>query len=184
MGEVTGAVCARRLYWPKIKDVAGPTGSPVEAEEIVAAGATAASHVSWPCQASLGPRRFTCVHGPRRAHRGPGGYCRHSGNRGTTGRPARAHKVPRAIFAKDQSLQAWRASRGFFPREGSFLLAEGSLPWRGTAPRQGVSDATRNSAKDQAEGLGEAFLPREAPSSRSHLCLRGRAHMGSAPCAE
>ena len=29
----------------------------------------------------------------RRAHRGPGGYCRHSGNQGTTGRPARAHNA-------------------------------------------------------------------------------------------
>ena len=29
--------------------------------------------------------------GLQRAHRGPGGYCRRSGNQGTTSRPARAH---------------------------------------------------------------------------------------------
>ena len=41
--------------------VAGPTTTPVEAEEIVAAGATAALHVSRPRQALLGPRRFAFV---------------------------------------------------------------------------------------------------------------------------
>ena len=93
MEEVMGAIIARRLYWPVTKGVAGPTRSPVEAEEIVASGATAAPHVSPPRQASLGPRRFACIRGLRRAHRGPGGYCRHSGNQGTTGRPeiGRAH---------------------------------------------------------------------------------------------
>ena len=38
--------------------MAGPTTTPIEAEEIVAAGATAALHVSQPWQALLGPRRF------------------------------------------------------------------------------------------------------------------------------
>ena len=41
--------------------VAGPTTTPVEAEEIVSAGATAALHVSRPWQALLGPRRFAFV---------------------------------------------------------------------------------------------------------------------------
>ena len=41
--------------------VAGPTAAPVEAEEIVGAGATAALHVSRPRQALLGPRRFAFV---------------------------------------------------------------------------------------------------------------------------
>ena len=114
MDEVMGTVCARRLYRPVAKDVAGPTGSPVEAEEIVASGATAAPHMARPRQASLRPRRFASIHGFRRAHRGPGGYCRHSGNQGTTGRPARAHNISSEDFAKDQALQAWRALRGFF----------------------------------------------------------------------
>ena len=61
MGEVMGAIIARRLYRPVPKGVAGPTGSPVEVEEIVASGATAAPHVSWPRQASLGPRRFASI---------------------------------------------------------------------------------------------------------------------------
>ena len=55
MGEVMGAIIARRLYRPVTKGVAGPTRSPVGAEEIVALGATVAPHVSWPRQASLGP---------------------------------------------------------------------------------------------------------------------------------
>ena len=38
--------------------VAGPTTTPVEAEEIVAAGAAVALHVSRPWQALLGPQRF------------------------------------------------------------------------------------------------------------------------------
>src|SRR5680860_1519264 len=96
--------------------------------------------------------------------------CRHSGNQGTTGRPARAHRILWMIFAKGPGSQAWRASRGFLPSRRVLLLAKGSLPWRKVAPRQGVSDAARNSAKDQAEGLGEAFrlakrLPREAISA-------------------
>ena len=41
--------------------VAGPTAVPVEAEEIVGAGATAALHVSRPRQALLGPRRFAFI---------------------------------------------------------------------------------------------------------------------------
>ena len=41
--------------------MAGPTTAPVEAEEIVAAGATAALHVSQAWQALLGPRRVAFV---------------------------------------------------------------------------------------------------------------------------
>ena len=43
------------------EDVAGPTASPVEAEEIVVSGATVVPHVSRPRQASLGPRRFASI---------------------------------------------------------------------------------------------------------------------------
>ena len=57
MGEVTGAIIARSF----MEDVAGPTGSPVGAEEIVVWGATAAPHVSRPSQALLGPRRFASI---------------------------------------------------------------------------------------------------------------------------
>ena len=52
--------------------VAGPTTAPVEAEEIVAAGATAALHVSQPWQALLGPRRFAFVSHSRVPIAGPG----------------------------------------------------------------------------------------------------------------
>ena len=41
--------------------VAGPAATPVEAEEIVSTGATAALHVSRLWQAQLGPRRFAFV---------------------------------------------------------------------------------------------------------------------------
>ena len=74
----------------------------------------------------------------RRAHRGPGGYYRHRGNQGTSGRPARAHNTLQKIslrtrhskpgepregspLARDlssrgnQALQAWRASWRVFP---------------------------------------------------------------------
>ena len=67
----------------------------------------------------MGPRRFASIHELRRAHRGPGGYCRHSGNQGTTGRPARAHDTFQKI-----SLRT-RLSKPGEPREGHLLLAEG-----------------------------------------------------------
>ena len=41
--------------------MAGPTTTPVEAEEVVSAGATAALHVSRTWQTLLGPRRFAFV---------------------------------------------------------------------------------------------------------------------------
>ena len=95
--------------------VAGPATSPVEAEEIVAAGATAVLHVSRPRQAPLGPRCFAFIHGPRRAHRGPGGYCRHSGNQGTTGRPARAHYIVGEISLRTRRSKPNEPCRGIFP---------------------------------------------------------------------
>ena len=60
MGEVTGAVCAPRLY-DRPPGRGGPHHDAVEAEEIVSAGATAALHVSRLWQAQLGPRRFAFV---------------------------------------------------------------------------------------------------------------------------
>ena len=61
MGEVMGAVCAPRLYSPASWSWRAPPRQPVEAEEIVGAGATAALHVSRPRQALMGPRRFAFV---------------------------------------------------------------------------------------------------------------------------
>ena len=141
-GEMMGAIIAHRLYRPVTKGVAGPTGSPVGTEEVVASGATAASHVSRPRQASLSPRRSACFRGLRRAHRGPGGYCRHSGNQGTTGRPARAHDILQKILLRT------RLSKPGEPREGFSLARDLSssprvFPRRGTtSPREGIADAT------------------------------------------
>ena len=156
MGEVMGAIIARRLYLPVTKGVAGPTGSPVGAEEVVASGATAAPHVSRPGQASLGPRRFACIRGLRHAHHGPRGNCRHNGNQGTTGRPARAHDTLQKISLRTRLFKPGEPRQGFSPR-------------RGTSPREGIPDAALDPAKDQAKTLGEAsglagFLPHEASS--------------------
>ena len=92
--------------------------------------------------------------------------CRHSGNQGTTGRPARVQDTFLNI-----SLRT-RLSRPGEPREG----------W--TSPREGISDATCDSAKDQAERLGEAstiagfsFLAKQAlsPLQSAHgLCALRR----------
>ena len=147
--------------------MAGPTASPVEAEEIVASGATAAPYVSRPRQASLGPRRFASIRRLRRAHRGPGGYCQHSGNQGTTGWPARAHSPLQKISLRTrlskpgEALQAWRAP----PRV--FSLGEGPLLERAPSQR-----------------LGEASSLTGFPCSGSQLCLRSRGHMGFASSAE
>ena len=164
--------------------VAGPATSPVGAEEVVAAGATAALHVSRPCQASLAPRRFAFVHGPRRARRGPGGYCRHSGNQGTTGRPARAHKILWMIFAKDQALQAWRASRGFSPREGFFSsprilsLGEGSLLDKASPTPPAI--LLRTKLKGSARLFASPrLLPHEAISASAAERTRALRHVQS-----
>ena len=161
-----------------------PATSPVGAEEVVAAGATAACRVSRPCQAVWPPDASPSPMGLGVPVVGPGATVgtvetrvRRAGLPGPT-------SLPWMIFAKDQALQPGEPREGFFLGRDLFLLAEESLPRRGTATRQGVSDAIRSYAKDQAEGLDEAFCLAEAPSSRSHPCLRGRAHMGSAPCAE
>ena len=147
--------------------VAGPATSPVEAEEIVAAGATVAPHVSRPRQAPLGPRRFAFIHGPRRAHRGPGGYCRHSGNRVPRAGLPGPTRLFRRFFAKDRALQAWRGASSLATLAKGKPSARG-LSWRG----------------HQAEGLGEASSLAGFPSSPSQLCLLDRAHMGSVLPAE
>ena len=134
--------------------------SPVGTEEIVAWGATVAPHVSWPRQASLGPRRFASVCRLRRAHRGHGGYCRHSGNQGTTGRPSRAHKTLQRNFSKGQALQASRGSPSLVS------LSKGKPSARDLSSRG-----------HQAKRLGEASSLVGIPSSPSQLCLLDRAHM-------
>ena len=124
--------------------MAGPTTSPVEAEEIVVSGATVAPHVSRPRQASFGPSTLRLRRRLRRAHRGPGGYCLHSGNQGTTGRPARAHNTHQEI-----SLRTRLSKPGEAPMTGeasprSFPLARDLLfervlktkAWRGLQPRE------------------------------------------------
>ena len=102
------------------------------------------------------PRRFAFIRGLRRARRGPGGYCRHSGNQGTTGRPARAHDVLRKI-----SLRT-RLSKPGEPREG--------FPSRGTSPRENIKEAASDSAKD---GLFKPGEPREGFPLARDLSSRG-----------
>ena len=70
-------------------------------------------------------------------------------------------------FAKDQALQAWRASRGFSPR-------------RGISPREG----TKTSRQGSSQKVRRGFQPRGDSFPPSRLCLLDRAHMGSAPSAE
>ena len=99
--------------------------------------------------------------------------CRHSGNQGTTGRPARAHKILQKISLRTrlsqpgEALQAWRGSSGLA------TLAKGKPSARDLSSRG-----------HQAEGLGEASSLAGFPSSPSQLCLLDRAHMGSALSAE
>ena len=158
-GEMMGAIISRRLYRPVTKGVAGPTGLPVEAEEIVAWGATAAPHVSRPRQASLGPRRFACIRGLRRAHRGPGGYCRHSGNQGTTGRPAKAQDNLQKISPKTRLSKPGEPREGFFPREGPLLERASWMLGEDQAKRLGEA-----SSLTEAHSSLAGFLPLEASS--------------------
>ena len=146
---------------PGLEDVAGPTASPVEAKEIVASGATAASHMSRPRQAPLGPRRFASVLDFGVPIVGPGATV------GTV-----KTRVPRAglpglatyseIFAKDQALQAWR---------GSPSLERPSMPGE-ASPRVFLLARDLTSRGHQAKGLARppasrGFLPRQASSVSS-----------------
>ena len=97
---------------------------------------------------SVGPSTIRLRRPLRRAHRGLGGYCRHSGNQGTTGRPARAHNPLQKI-----SLRTRLSKPGGAPQA-----------WRGSPSLAGALQASRGSS--------------------SQLCLRDRAHMGSASSAE
>ena len=86
-------------------------------------------------------------------------------------------RVPRAglpgpntsseIFAKDQAFQAWRGSPSLASLAEGFSLGEGPLLERAPSQR-----------------LGEVSSLAEFPSSGSQLCLRDRAHMGSASSVE
>ena len=87
-------------------------------------------------------------------------YCRHSGNQGTTGRPARARYIVEEI-----SLRTRRSKPGEAPVPGE-VSTEISLE-RG--PREGLGEAS---------GLAKAFASPRA------LCLCDRVHMGSASAAE
>ena len=135
MGEVMGAIIARRLYRPVTKGVAGPTGSPIGAEEVVASGASAAPHVSGPGRHRWAPDALPASADFGVTIVGPGATV------GTV-----ETRVPRAgcqgpphsseDFAKDQALQACRASPGFFPLRGTLQAWRAS---RGVFPREGFS---------------------------------------------
>ena len=130
------AACAElSAFYRLIEPLPGCGGSRhylVTTEKIVASWAAAALHVSRAKQASLGPRRFACVWELQRAHRGPGGYCRPSGNQGTMGRPATALDTLQRILLRTRR-SAWRASRGIFPSRGPPLA--GKLLSPGARPR-------------------------------------------------
>ena len=120
--------------------MAGPTASPVEAEEIVATGVTASPHVARPSLASLGPRHFASIDNFGVPIVGPGATV------GTV-----ETRVPRAglpgprrlfslIFAKDLALQACRGSPSLSRLsklvEAPIKLGESR---QGISPQEGVS---------------------------------------------
>ena len=117
----------------------------------------------------------------RRSHQGPGSSSLASlgrvfPSRGASPREAVTDAAPDP--AKDQALQAWRASRGPFLREGPFTGENTAKYWRASAPpRETLSRGFK------PKGLARPPASR-VPSTRSRLCLRDRAHMGSAPSAE
>ena len=74
--------------------------------------------------------------------------CRHSGNQGTTGRPARAHNTLQKILLRTRLSNPGEPREGFLPREGPLL-----------------ERASRMLGEDQAKRLGEASSLAEVPSS-------------------
>ena len=101
--------------------------------------------------------------------------CRHSGNQGTTGQPAKAQDTLQKI-----SLRT-RLSKPGEPREG-FSLDEGPLLERASQMSSTILLRTRLSKPGERARRG--LRPRGIPSPRSKLYLRDRVHMGSAPSAE
>ena len=95
------------------------------------------------------------------------GWCRHNGNQGTMDRPAKAHNTLQEI-----SLRT-RLSKPGEPPHACRGLDRDFYPERNLSSRG-----------HHTRGLGEAFSLARIPSSPRALCLRGRAHMGSAPPAE
>ena len=114
-----------------------------------------------PRQASLGPRRFACIRGLRRAHRGPGGYCRHSGNQGTTGRPARAHNTLQKISLRTRLSKPGEPREGFFPREGP-LLERASRMLPSISPRIKPKGSARPPALRGSFPSKQALSPRQS----------------------
>ena len=135
-----------------------------------------AKDVSRPRQASLGPRRFASIRDFGVPIVGPGVTV------GTV-----ETRVPRAglpgpttssgNFAKDQALQAWRASPGLFPSARG-LPSRGHFGChQGSSQRLGEASSLAGFLPHQAKRLGEdrakgsarhpaswGFLPREASS--------------------
>ena len=108
--------------------------------------------------------------------------------------PGRAHNTLQKIslrtkLSKPGEPREGFPSRGTSPREGTRLSKPGEprggfSPRRGISPREGISDATKTFRQGSSQRLGEASNLAVVPSPRSKLCLRDRAHMGSAPSAE
>ena len=140
--------------------MAGPTTMPVEAEEIVAVGATATLHVSQPWQALLGPRRFAFVGDSGVPIAGPGATV------GTVGT-----RVPRA------GLPGPTTSSEIFSLRTSL-----SKP--GGAPVLGEISPRVPSTGDHAKGLARPRQASRGLFSPSQLCVSDGAHMGSASAAE
>ena len=124
----------------------------------------------------MGPRCFASIRGLLRAHRGPGGYCRHSGNQGTTGRPARAHKIPQKI-----SLRT-RLSKPGEPREGSFSSPRVSSLGEGPLLDKVSSTPPAVLLRTQLKGSARLFASRSAFLVKQSLPPRQSAHGLCAMC--
>ena len=91
---------------------------------------------------------------------GPGGYCRHNGNQGTTGRPAKAHNTLQKVSLRTRLSKPGDPRRGFFPRQG-------------TSPREG----TKPKARRGLQPRGVSFFRKPALSLRQSahgLCVLRR----------
>src|SRR5680860_7084 len=99
--------------------------------------------------------------------------CRHSGNQGTTDRPARAHKILQKISLRTrlskpgEALQAWRASPRVFPsaRDLSSRGHQAEGPARPPASRGFL---LREASSAPAEERTWALRP---PQSHERTCL-------------
>ena len=134
--------------------------------------------LAWAWQ-SLRPRAVSPLNGPMRARRGPGGYCRASGNQGTPAHlPAAQEATPGAASRRGPTTGATKCKT---PREGRSLARPPSHEGK-TCPR---SSAAANRLARPPRGGDPLARPSSVRYSCAALASQQSAHhVGDVPAQD